>query len=328
MQSTNEHASNHAARRLRARRNQAIRTARRIQTRRRPDMPPPFHVTFSATPPWISRLPGRSHNRSRRSPRKEIRPPSSSPSAPCSSSPPRAASRSPVTAVDFKTGNGGRDNAAMVASAGFSGDGGDQIRALATGPAVFEGLLADSGGGEGLLLARRGRRCSRRSPGSSRGSRQRETLRLSRRLRRGQRPQRWHRRDRPQFLPRRPLAHARAPVLAPAPALRGHSAGAFGRGGIGNRPPSATRSSSSWGPRPHAPTGGRGLGASGRAAAARRPRSLLCRDGTTSPSCTCGRPKRGCCSPHSGVAGCEPMPPLPKEIDCSYSDHKADPANW
>lgn len=32
---------------------------------------------------------------------------------------------------------------------------------------------------------------------------------------------------------------------------------------------------------------------------------LLCRDGTLSPSCTCGRnPKSGCCSHHRGVAGC------------------------
>lgn len=31
---------------------------------------------------------------------------------------------------------------------------------------------------------------------------------------------------------------------------------------------------------------------------------LLCRDGTTSPTCTCGGPRRGCCSHHGGVAGC------------------------
>ena len=37
----------------------------------------------------------------------------------------------------------------MVASAGISGDGGDQTGALATGPAVSEGLPADSGGGGG-----------------------------------------------------------------------------------------------------------------------------------------------------------------------------------
>lgn len=36
-----------------------------------------------------------------------------------------------------------------------------------------------------------------------------------------------------------------------------------------------------------------------------RVRYLLCRDGTTSPSCVCGGPKRGCCSHHGGVAGCE-----------------------
>ncbi len=31
---------------------------------------------------------------------------------------------------------------------------------------------------------------------------------------------------------------------------------------------------------------------------------LLCNDGTNSPSCTCGNPRRGCCSHHGGVAGC------------------------
>lgn len=31
---------------------------------------------------------------------------------------------------------------------------------------------------------------------------------------------------------------------------------------------------------------------------------LLCRDGTLSPSCTCGGRRRGCCSHHHGVAGC------------------------
>src|SRR5690606_35771965 len=36
-----------------------------------------------------------------------------------------------------------------------------------------------------------------------------------------------------------------------------------------------------------------------------RPRMLLCRDGTTSPTCVCGGPRRGCCSRHGGVAGCE-----------------------
>lgn len=33
-------------------------------------------------------------------------------------------------------------------------------------------------------------------------------------------------------------------------------------------------------------------------------RSLRCRDGTYSPSCTCGGSRRGCCSHHGGVAGC------------------------
>jgi hypothetical protein len=51
--------------------------------------------------------------------------------------------------VDFKTGNGGRENAGTVASAGIWGDGGDQTGALATGPAVSEGLPADSASGGG-----------------------------------------------------------------------------------------------------------------------------------------------------------------------------------
>jgi hypothetical protein len=37
-------------------------------------------------------------------------------------------------------------------------------------------------------------------------------------------------------------------------------------------------------------------------------RMYLCRDGTPSPSCYCNGPKRGCCSHHGGVAGCEPLP--------------------
>lgn len=36
-----------------------------------------------------------------------------------------------------------------------------------------------------------------------------------------------------------------------------------------------------------------------------RTRMYLCRDGTASPTCVCGGPKRGCCSRHGGVAGCE-----------------------
>ncbi len=36
----------------------------------------------------------------------------------------------------------------------------------------------------------------------------------------------------------------------------------------------------------------------------RSSRSLLCRDGTLSPTCTCGGSRRGCCSHHGGVAGC------------------------
>jgi len=43
-----------------------------------------------------------------------------------------------------------------------------------------------------------------------------------------------------------------------------------------------------------------------RAVKARRRGSapLQCCDGSTSPSCTCGNPKRGCCSHHGGVCGC------------------------
>jgi len=48
-------------------------------------------------------------------------------------------------------------------------------------------------------------------------------------------------------------------------------------------------------------------------------RYLLCRDGTTSPSCECSGPRRGCCSHHGGVAGCEPKAEV--ELDCgSWSD--------
>lgn len=32
---------------------------------------------------------------------------------------------------------------------------------------------------------------------------------------------------------------------------------------------------------------------------------LMCNDGTESPTCTCGGPRRGCCSHHGGVSGCE-----------------------
>lgn len=34
-------------------------------------------------------------------------------------------------------------------------------------------------------------------------------------------------------------------------------------------------------------------------------RYLRCRDGSISPTCVCGGPRRGCCSRHGGVAGCE-----------------------
>jgi hypothetical protein len=32
---------------------------------------------------------------------------------------------------------------------------------------------------------------------------------------------------------------------------------------------------------------------------------LICRDGSLSPTCQCGGPRRGCCSHHKGVAGCD-----------------------
>ncbi len=35
------------------------------------------------------------------------------------------------------------------------------------------------------------------------------------------------------------------------------------------------------------------------------PRSIKCCDGTLSPTCVCGGSRRGCCSHHGGVCGCE-----------------------
>lgn len=50
---------------------------------------------------------------------------------------------------------------------------------------------------------------------------------------------------------------------------------------------------------------------------ARGGRMILCCDGMTSPSCGCGRSnRRGCCSWHGGICGCEP---LPSEITCPSS---------
>lgn len=44
-------------------------------------------------------------------------------------------------------------------------------------------------------------------------------------------------------------------------------------------------------------------------AAAADGRMILCCDGQTSPSCECGRSnRRGCCSWHGGICGCEPLP--------------------
>jgi hypothetical protein len=40
-------------------------------------------------------------------------------------------------------------------------------------------------------------------------------------------------------------------------------------------------------------------------AAQERSRRVKCCDGTISPSCLCNRSKRGCCSHHGGVCGCE-----------------------
>lgn len=47
---------------------------------------------------------------------------------------------------------------------------------------------------------------------------------------------------------------------------------------------------------------------------AREGRKIMCCDGTTSPTCECERSdRRGCCSHHNGICGCEP---LPSEITC------------
>lgn len=47
---------------------------------------------------------------------------------------------------------------------------------------------------------------------------------------------------------------------------------------------------------------------------ARGGRMIMCCDGSSSPSCACGRAsRRGCCSWHGGICGCEP---LPSEIVC------------
>ncbi len=44
-------------------------------------------------------------------------------------------------------------------------------------------------------------------------------------------------------------------------------------------------------------------------------RMIRCCDGSSSPTCTCNRSnRRGCCSHHGGICGCEP---LPTEIACS-----------
>jgi len=49
-------------------------------------------------------------------------------------------------------------------------------------------------------------------------------------------------------------------------------------------------------------------------AAAASGRMIMCCDGTLSPSCECGRSnRRGCCSWHHGICGCEP---LPDEVVC------------
>jgi hypothetical protein len=39
---------------------------------------------------------------------------------------------------------------------------------------------------------------------------------------------------------------------------------------------------------------------------------LRCRDGSLSPGCTCGGPRRGCCSRHGGVLGCSGNTPVPE----------------
>lgn len=52
-------------------------------------------------------------------------------------------------------------------------------------------------------------------------------------------------------------------------------------------------------------SGGSGSAASRAVAAPVSSGRVRCRDGTLSPSCSCGRSLRGCCSHHGGVAGCE-----------------------
>lgn len=48
-----------------------------------------------------------------------------------------------------------------------------------------------------------------------------------------------------------------------------------------------------------------GKSPAGASAPGDSPRSLLCCDGTASPSCSCEGSHRGCCSHHRGVCGCE-----------------------
>lgn len=51
----------------------------------------------------------------------------------------------------------------------------------------------------------------------------------------------------------------------------------------------------------------RGSGSSGASGSSESsgPKALQCCDGTLSPSCVCGGSRRGCCSHHGGVCGCE-----------------------
>lgn len=48
-------------------------------------------------------------------------------------------------------------------------------------------------------------------------------------------------------------------------------------------------------------------------------RAVVCGDGSLS-GCRCAGPKRGCCSHHGGVAGCEPLPERETEIYCDMSN--------
>lgn len=60
----------------------------------------------------------------------------------------------------------------------------------------------------------------------------------------------------------------------------------------------------------------RSIVAQERAAALSEQRGIICADGSVSPSCVCGRIKRGCCSRHGGVRGCEEPRKVEDKISC------------